>query len=103
MSSAAAASGVSAELVAHADRATQEVDIGDAQREQLGDAQPEPRLREHQRAGAVGHLLGEHGDLDDGERDDTLPLCLGQGHPPDRRAGDEPVGDRTAVDRSQQG
>src|SRR3712207_5140043 len=54
--------------------AAQEVDVLDAEREQLADPEPEPGLSEDHGSVAVWHGPGERRDLLDRQRHDPLPL-----------------------------
>jgi hypothetical protein len=58
--------------------AAQEVDVLDAEREQLADPEPEPGLSEDHRPVALRHGPGERRDLLDRQRHDPLPLMSGK-------------------------
>lgn len=51
-----------------------EVDVLDAQREQLAEAQTQPGLGDDHGAVAGGNGIGERADLVDGERHDAFPV-----------------------------
>jgi hypothetical protein len=58
--------------------AAQEVDVLDAEREQLADPEPEPGLSEDHGPVALRHGPGERRDLLDRQRHDPLPLMSGK-------------------------
>jgi hypothetical protein len=90
------------ELPLDAHGAAWEVDVLDAEREQLADPEPEPGLGEDHGPVALRHGPGERRDLLDRQRHDRLPFMSGRLDADDGRGGHQSVEDRGPVHTPEQ-